>query len=243
MVNVLTYLREFHFLSAVFRLLLALAAGAAIGYGRSRKHRSAGMRTYMLVSMGAALTILISLYESEMLNGAWAGAQAFAALKFDGSRFSAQVINGVGFLAAGTIVGAAHQQVAGLTTAIGLFTSACLGIAAGAGFYECVIPAVPLMIFALESMGPMELRYKRKHRNFNVFVEFEEHANIEKIRDTAKQEGAEVFSVEIERKTRQGDLLPGAVFAMKLNRSASHSAMLAALAELPCVSSVRELIA
>ena len=164
MVNVLTYLREFHFLSAVFRLLLALAAGAAIGYGRSRKHRSAGMRTYMLVSMGAALTILISLYESEMLNGAWAGAQAFAALKFDGSRFSAQVINGVGFLAAGTIVGAAHQQVAGLTTAIGLFTSACLGIAAGAGFYECVIPAVPLMIFALESMGPMELRYKRKHQ-------------------------------------------------------------------------------
>ena len=228
----------------MLRLLLALAAGGAIGYGRTRKHRSAGIRTYMLVSMGAALTILISMYENEMLNGPWAGAQEFAALKFDGSRFSAQVINGVGFLAAGTILGVAHQQVSGLTTAIGLFTSACLGIAAGAGFYECVVIAVPLMIFALEAMGPMELRYKRRHRYFTVFVEFEDLSDMETITGTVRRQGTEIFDIDIERSKRQGNLLPSAVFALKLSENdVSHSAMLASLAELPCVYSVRELIA
>lgn len=131
MSSVLAYLREFNFLSSVVRLALALAVGGIIGYGRSKKQRSAGLRTYMLTTVGAALTILIAMYEYEMLSTKWSDVVDLVGLKYDGSRYSAQVITGVGFLAAGTIIGTAHQQVSGLTTAIGLFASACLGIAAG----------------------------------------------------------------------------------------------------------------
>ena len=108
-----------------------------IGLERGRKGRAAGFRTYMLVCLGAALTMLLGQYEFEMLNFHWqslSGGQTT-----DVTRFSAQVINGVGFLGAGTIIVTGRQEVKGLTTAAGLWASACVGLAIGAGFYECVL--------------------------------------------------------------------------------------------------------
>ncbi|MBQ9346347.1 MAG: MgtC/SapB family protein [Oscillibacter sp.] len=243
MFPVLAYLREFHFLSAVLRLLLAMAAGGAVGYGRTRKRRSAGMRTYMLTSLGAALTILIAMYEREMLYGQWAWASEFTDIKFDASRFSSQVINGVGFLAAGTIIGVDHQQVSGLTTAIGLFCSAAMGIAAGAGFYECVLIGVPILVCAIELMRPLETRYKRRLRNITLAVEFDAIDSIPRIRELIAAHGAQVFELDVERTVKEGGKNPSAILSVKLAReAASHSAMLSALAELPCVYGVRELI-
>ena len=118
--EIIEYLREFNLVSATLRLLLAALGGFAVGFGRSRKQRNAGMRTYMIVCIGAALTILISMYEYEMIRGQWAWASARGELKFDGTRFAAQVIAGIGFLAAGTILSVAHQQISGLTSAIGM---------------------------------------------------------------------------------------------------------------------------
>lgn len=126
-----SYLQEFNMGSVLLRLLLAMASGAAIGFGRARKKQNAGFRTYILVSLGSALTILISLYEYEMLTHAWAYAAEYTDIKFDASRLATQVVNGIGFLTAGTIIAIAHRQVSGLTTAIGLFAAACLGIATG----------------------------------------------------------------------------------------------------------------
>ena len=238
----LTYLREFHFGSAVLRLLLALAAGGAVGYGRARKRRSAGMRTYMLTSLGAALTILIAMYENEMLYGQWAWAEAFTGIKFDASRFSSQVVNGVGFLAAGTILGVDHQQVSGLTTAIGLFCSAIMGIAAGSGFYECVLIGVPVLVCAMELMRPLETRYKRRLRNITLAVEFDSISALPDITEQARKHGAAVFDIDVERSGGDGTP-PAAILSLKMAKeAASHSAMLSSLAELPCVRSVRELI-
>lgn len=142
---------QFTFISVIFRILLAASAGASIGYGRARKQRNAGLRTYILTSIGASLAMIISIYESEMLyHGAWAAAAQFTNIKFDIARFAAQVVTGIGFLAAGTIIGIRHQQVSGLTSAIGLFASACLGIASGCGFYICVIPAVIVIVLTTE---------------------------------------------------------------------------------------------
>ena len=123
------FLREFSFLSILLRLLLAMLFGGVIGLERGRKRRAAGFRTYMLVCLGAALTMLLSQYLHRMLNTVWSG----AALTIDVSRISAQVINGIGFLGAGTIIVTGRQQVKGLTTAAGLWASACMGIAIGAG--------------------------------------------------------------------------------------------------------------
>ena len=243
MTGVFDGLRQFNLASVVFRLLLAMMTGAAIGYGRARKKANAGLRTYMLTCIGAALTMLISMYEYEMLSGPWAYAAEVTAVKFDISRFSAQVGSGIGFLAAGTIIAAAHRQVSGLTSAIGLFATASLGIACGAGFYECVITAMVLIAFTMEFMQPMELAFKRRLRNITIYVEFDSATDVDTITGTIRAQGARLYDLEMERTERQADKLPSAIMTLKLGReNASHSAILSSLAELPCVNSVQELI-
>ena len=243
MSEILEALRQFNLPSVLLRLTLAMLVGALIGYGRARKKANAGLRTYMLTSIGAALTMLISMYEYEMLTGPWAYASAITDMKFDMSRFSAQVASGVGFLAAGTIIAAAHRQVSGLTSAIGLFACATLGIACGAGFYECVICAMIAIIFAMEFMQPMELAFKRRLRNITIYVEFDAPDDVEIITQTIQDQGAQLYDLEMERTERQGDKLPSAIMTLRLSKeNASHSAILSSLAELPCVDSVQELI-
>lgn len=236
-------LRQFNLGSVIFRLLLAQAVGAMIGYGRAQKKANAGLRTYMLTCIGAALTMLISMYEYEMLQGPWALAQEVQSLKFDISRFSAQMGSGIGFLAAGTIIAAAHRQVSGLTSAIGLFATASLGIACGAGFYEVVFMAMIIIVFTMEFMQPLELAFKRRLRNITIYVEFADAKDIETITDTIRHQGAQLFDMEMERTERQDDKLPSAIMTLKLGKeNASHSAILSSVAELPCVNSIQELI-
>ena len=97
MTETIAYLREFHFASVVLRLALAMLLGGCIGLERERKRRPAGFRTYMLVCLGAALTVLLSLYEFTMVTGPWSDICAEIGIKTDVSRFGAQVINGIGF--------------------------------------------------------------------------------------------------------------------------------------------------
>lgn len=241
--SVFVYLREFHILTVVLRLLLAVTAGGAIGYGRSSKQRNAGLRTYILVSIGAALTVLISEYEKQMLTESWAWLAEVTDVKFDGTRYAAQVISGVGFLAAGTILGIEHQQVSGLTSAIGLVAAAALGIASGAGFYECVLIGMVLIIVSMEYMHPLETEFKRRLHNITIFVEFRSIDDMSKISETVRNLGARVFDIDIERTQTEGDKHPSAIMTLKLARDrGSHSAMLSSVAELECVYAVRELI-
>lgn len=241
MEEVFSYLKEFNFASVVLRLSLAALSGALIGYGREKKERNAGLRTYMLISIGAALTILISFYENEMLNGAWAETVAKVGAKFDAARFGAQVLAGIGFLAAGTIVASAHQQVSGLTSAIGLFAAAVLGIASGVAFFECVIPALVIIIFSMEVLQPLEVLYKRRHRNITITIKYINHSDIEMIKQTIEEQGAHLYDIDPEDVDENN--YPSAIFTMKMSKErSSHSEMLSSIVELPCVLSLHELI-
>lgn len=231
-------LRAFSFASTVFRLLLAAVAGGIVGYGRSKKEQPAGLRTYIICCVGAALATLLALYEYEMLMGPW---HTDASLKFDVARYSASVISGIGFLVAGSIIRVAHQQVAGLTTAFGVFATVCMGIAAGAGFYEGVLGSLIVLLFVLESLYPLEGVLKRKTVYFTIHVRFEDLLDIDTITNTLKKEGAEISEFELESSKEDEDM--SVIIWMKLNReNASHSAILSTVAELPCVISVQELI-
>ena len=161
------YLRELHFASVVVRLALAMLLGGCIGLERGRKRRPAGFRTYMLVCLGAALTVLLSLYEFTMVTGPWSDICAEIGIKTDVSRFGAQVINGIGFLGAGTILVTGRQQVKGLTTAAGLWASACTGLAVGAGFYECVLIAFAMIFLSIRLF--LNLSIKRLFTDCNLF--------------------------------------------------------------------------
>ncbi len=238
------YLREFNPLTVVLRLVLAMLAGGAIGYGRSRRHMKAGLRTHMLTAIGAALTVLISMYEYEMLTGAWLVVDDVSSLRFDVSRIAAQVVSGIGFLAAGSIVAVAHNQMSGLTTASGLFASVCMGLAAGAGFYECVILAIVIIILALDVMFPLEFQFKRRIRNITLYVEFGTLEDLSAITETMERQDAQIFDMELERSYSEEGKPLAAVFTLKLSHTnTSHSEMLSSVAELPCVSSIQELIA
>ena len=127
MIQGLDFLREMSFLSVCLRLALAMLCGGVIGINRERMRRPkglAGFRTYMMVSLGAALTTLLSQYEYTMLTTQWAQLSTEIGITTDVSRFGAQVINGIGFLGVGTILVTKDNQVKGLTTAAGLWASA-----------------------------------------------------------------------------------------------------------------------
>ncbi|MBP5288463.1 MAG: MgtC/SapB family protein [Clostridia bacterium] len=231
-------LRSFSFLSVCLRLAFAFLTGVLIGFGRAQKKQAAGMRTYVITCVAASLSTLIALYFWEMTHTdpVWAG------IKVDGVRYPAAVISGIGFLAAGGIWFASHHQVSGLTTAVGLFTTACLGIACGAGFYEVVLLAALLIVFTMEVMSPLEVSVKRRLRNMTVQVTFDKLESSGKIARALEETGATVVAVELESAGADGGE-PSAVLALKLSRSnPSHSSLLALVAEMDCVTSARELI-
>ena len=202
-------MREFSFWSMVLRLALAILCGGMIGYGRSKKERPAGLRTYMLVCLGAASAVLVSLYLYDMLNGQWAQVTAEVGNKFDAAQIAAQTITGIGFLGAGIIIKTAHFQVSGLTTATGLFAAVCMGLACGFGFYECVIPVLVIVALVLNVMSPLEGIFKRRLRNLTLTVEFDEVGDIDTIRQAMEAQNATIYDIDIEqRKQRISTMLP-----------------------------------
>ena len=234
----------FSFGIAAMRLLMALIGGGLIGYGRSKRDRAAGFRTYMLISLGAAMAVLVTLYEYEMLQGPWRETLERVGEKFDAARLGAQTLASVGYLGAGLILKSSHQQVKGLTTATGLFAAVCMGIAAGVGFYACVLMAAVVIVVVRNVMSPLEAAYKRRLRNITLSVDFYSLEDIDEISRVIEEEHAKIYDIDIERTEMKNNHLPSAIFILQLSReNHSHSGMLTTLAELPCVSSVQELIA
>ena len=132
------------------RLLLAVAVGAIIGIERERKNRPAGMRTHVLVCVGAAMIAIIdtlNITETLALNSL----SDDTGITISVGRMSAQVISGIGFLGAGTIL-VSQKKIAGLTTAASLWCTACLGLAAGMGHYALAIAGFLIVIITLTLM-------------------------------------------------------------------------------------------
>lgn len=143
-------LKEFNTCSAVFRIVLAAFMGGCIGFERGQHGRAAGLRTHILVCIGAALTVMCGLYAALVMD-----------FDNDPMRVSAQVISGIGFLGAGTILTRNGSQVTGLTTAAGLWTTACIGITVGLGFYGASIAAFLIVMVSITVLTRLESRQKR----------------------------------------------------------------------------------
>ena len=137
MLEFLNPLREMTAASVLLRIVLAVLIGAVIGLERSAKNRPAGFRTHILVCLGAAAASMTGLYVFLVLK-----------LPTDISRLSAQVISGLGFIGAGTIVVTKKMSIKGLTTAAGLWTTGIIGLAVGSGFFELGIIGAVLVLMA-----------------------------------------------------------------------------------------------
>lgn len=133
------------------RLVLAASLGAAVGLERERKDWAAGMRTHMMVCVGASLTTMVSAFGFLYILGT-------AHVTLDPSRIAAQVISGIGFIGAGTILFLKQGIIKGLTTASGLWTVAAIGLASGSGMYFAAAITTVLAIIILWVLQPLEKR-------------------------------------------------------------------------------------
>ena len=223
------YFRELNFVSVALRLLLSAVIGFSLGLERGRKRRPAGCRTYMLVCMGATLTLLLSQYEYIMVTTKWASIASEIGLRTDVSRFGAQVINGVGFLGAGTILVTGRREVKGLTTAAGLWASACMGLAIGAGFYECVFLGTVLIFLSMRYLPIVENMMVEHAPFLNIYVEFESLDHIGDVIGRIKEQNAQVLDVEVDHGRGPGSSNPSAVFSLRLAKRHSHSDVLVSI--------------
>ena len=225
----------------LLRLGVAMFCGGVIGLERGRKRRPAGFRTHMLVCIGAALAMLISQYISMMVTTHWHQLVSFQGqINTDASRLGAQVINGIGFLGAGTIIVTGRQEVKGLTTAAGLWASACMGLAIGAGFVEgaavgCVLIALTIIVF-----GRLERIIVAHARNINLFIEFEHVDELGKIISLIKAQGIRIFDVEM-RKADEKKTTQSAVFSIRLPKRMRHTKVMAVLAGVEGIRTIEEL--
>ena len=234
--NLFAYLHELNFASTALRMFLAVLCGGLIGLEREQKRLPAGFRTYMLVCLGAATAVLLGQYHHVMLSTRWAETAALMGAKTDVARFPAQVISGISFLGAGTILVTGHQEVKGLTTAAGLWASACMGIAIGAGFYSGTLVCFLLIYLSVTQFHKIEYFLLSNSRHLNLYIEFEHIQDIPAIIGRVKSRSIAVYDIELEQ--RQAGKAPGAVFSLELPKKLSHAEAISSLAELPCVHTI-----
>ena len=168
MEQLLATLKELNIYSITARIVIAVIVGGLIGSERGRHGRAAGLRTHILVCLGACMTSMIGLYVSKELGSPG-----------DPLRMGSQVVSGIGFLGAGTIIVRHRSHITGLTTAAGLWATACIGLAVGAGFYWAVTIATLTVIVTFTLLTRFERASKQRDRGaFYVEVADIRHVNM-----------------------------------------------------------------
>ena len=220
MIKAFDFIRELTTLSVGLRLLAAVVCGGLVGLEREYKRRPAGLRTHILICIGAAMTALTSQYLALAV-----GANA------DITRLGAQVVAGVGFIGAGTIILTKHNRIKGLTTAAGLWVCAIIGLGCGMGYLECALGVTAVILFAELVLARLEYRVGEGAAQLNVFLEYEgsaltevlalldkEHIRVTKMEviksDGGIKMGGAVLSLLLPAGSRRGKTLLGDIAAM-----------------------------
>ncbi len=188
MLHCFDFIREMNMLAITARLVLAVLCGGVIGLEREVRRRSAGFRTHILICMGSAITILTNLYLYQVMN-----------LYTDISRMGAQVIAGVSFVGAGTIIVTRSSRVKGLTTAAGLWTASIIGLACGAGYAECAIFATLMVMFAELVLIRIEYRFVKRSREINLYVEYSLPSTVQRLVRVLRTEKIPMNDMEVNR--------------------------------------------
>lgn len=185
MFSSLDALRSITFGTVFLRMLLAVLAGAAIGSERSYKNRPAGSRTHILVCIGAATASMTGIYLYLNLG-----------LPTDISRLGAQVVSGLGFIGAGTIIVTRNRTVKGLTTAAGLWASGVIGLAIGAGFYEGGIFATALVLVTETLFSQLNARIMRTPE-FDITLHYHHKPALDQVMRTCKDSRIAIVNLRV----------------------------------------------
>lgn len=168
----------------IVRLILSCLCGGIIGMERAKKHHAAGLRTYILVCLGSCIAMCTNQFIGDITGVG------------DYARLGAQVISGIGFLGAGTILVTSRNQIRGLTTAAGLWACACLGLSIGIGFYTLAICATVVIIIVLTVLPKIENAITAHAKAMEIHIEFGTRENLKQFVNYVRTINLKVSSIE-----------------------------------------------
>ena len=220
-------LREVTYLAVVLRIFVAVVVGGILGLERGMKNRPAGLRTYMLVCVGACVIMLTNQYIFQVFGSG------------DPVRMGAQVVSGIGFLGAGTIIVTRRNQIKGLTTAAGLWSAAGVGLALGVGFYEAALAGTVAVFFVMTLLQRMDNKLHRRRR-LEAYIELSDISLGDFLR-TKREAEIEVSNVQRESGEEESDGVRAYIATLKGQKRQNHAELMAKVLEVSGVVFVEEL--
>ena len=214
----------------IIRMFWAMLVGTLIGIDREMKNRSAGIKTHVLVCIGAALVMMTSQYIQV----------AFPEVKADLNRIGAQVIRGVGFLGVGTIIVTGKNQVRGLTTAAGLWACACCGLAVGIGFIEGTVIALIFIMFTLKVLNLLDVRIHKNAKILDIYLEFENNKAVRQFTEDMHGLEVKISGFELAKSQIKGEG-PSAIISLSVDDRKLRPVMLDTLRAMEYIRYVEEL--
>ena len=182
-------LRTFTFGALALRLLGALACGALVGVDREMRNKKAGLKTHVLVCLGAALCMIVS--ECIILGR--------EGVTTDATRIAANVVTGVGFLCAASLITRGNGSLHGLTTAAGLWSTAVIGLACGTGWLEVGLLAAVMILLVFSLLGRADAYIERISRGFDLYAEVTDYEQVPKLLDTLHEHGVTFSGLQVSK--------------------------------------------
>lgn len=199
------YLRELNMISIMLRFLVCIVCGGVIGIEREWKHRTAGFKTHILVCLGAAVCMMTGQYVLAY----------FKVASIDPARIGAQVVSGIGFLGVGTIIVTKNAKVKGLTTAAGLWVSACIGLAVGIGFFEIAIIGtlcVEVLFFVVKQLNVFGVV---KETRIFLYVEISDISHVKDLMALLRENDCSIFSMDMHHSNIKEENTVGVIFGIR----------------------------
>ena len=221
-------LREITYLSIALRIVIAVLCGGALGLERGMKHRPAGMRTYMLVCVGSCLIMLTNQYLFQVTQAG------------DPMRLGAQVVSGIGFLGAGTIVVTRYNRIKGLTTAAGLWSAAGVGLALGVGFYEAAVIAGFAIFVVMTLLQRWDDNLHSKTRAVEIYVELDEGTTVGYFIKGVRNLELEISNIQMEQSAIEGNAR-GLIATLKAKKRGKHDELMDKIRQIKGVRYLEEL--
>ena len=227
--EILNYLQEFNAVSIFFRLLMSVICGGLLGIERSKKHQAAGVRTFSLVCLGSTLIILTNEFICLKCGGG------------DTSRMAAQVISGIGFLGAGTIMVTSNNRIKGLTTASCLWISAIIGLCIGSGL---LVISLFCFLITMGTLRILETFNERMYKNDPIlitYMEVDAKDGIHQLRSYAKSNYYIIKSIHRKREKplTRNNLCIDVEF--DLAKKVNHDQILTELEQLDAIHYIEEI--
>lgn len=222
-------LRELTQLAVILRILAAFLCGGVLGLERGLKNRPAGLRTYMLVCVGSCVIMMTNQFVWQTTGTG------------DPVRLGAQVVSGIGFLGAGTIIKTHHNQIKGLTTAAGLWSCAAVGLALGIGFYEAAVFAGFAVFFVLTGLHRLDDKMHSSTKVIEIYVELGDDISVGYfIRGVRKLE-LEIGNIQLEQDGALDEGVRAIVATLKSDKRIGHENILGDIRKIKGVKYLEEL--